>query len=137
MYTVSGVQKICDALSENPSWSIAHLISFFNLIEHIGNPKCLDLIDYPDHQNNMTPLQLAIKATNFEMVKSLLPLCRMDHLDTNSNSVYHYASITTKEMINVSTDSDRQFFFSAFLSLNKSINFTGFSSQKCSKFKSL
>lgn len=36
------------------------------------------------------------------MVKILLPLCNMEHLDNNSNSIYHYASITSKEMINVS-----------------------------------
>lgn len=100
MYTVNGVQKICDELTKNPSWSVAHLIAFFNLVEHIGNPKCLDLIDYADHQNNMTPLQLAIQKNNFEMVKSLLPLCKLDHLDIENNSVFHYASVTTKEMIN-------------------------------------
>lgn len=54
----------------------------------------------------MTPIQvdsfqLAIKTVNLEMVKILLPLCKMEHLDNNSNSIYHYASTTSKEMINV------------------------------------
>lgn len=60
MWTVSGLQKICDILIENPSWSIAHLVANFNLTEHIGNPKVLDLIDYADHTNSMTPLQVII-----------------------------------------------------------------------------
>lgn len=36
------------------------------------------------------------------MVKKLLPICKLSHLDINSNSIYHYASSTTKEIINVS-----------------------------------
>lgn len=35
------------------------------------------------------------------MVKILVPMCKMEHLDNNSNSIFHYASITTKEMINL------------------------------------
>lgn len=102
MYTIGGIQKICDVLIANSSWSIAHLVAYFNLIELVGNAKVTELIDYPDHNTCMTPLQLAIKTSNLEMVKILIPLCTMDHLDNNSNSIYHYASITTKEMINVS-----------------------------------
>lgn len=101
MFTVSGLQKVCDILSDNPSWCIAHLVAYFNLIEHIQNEKVLDLIDYRDHATLMTPLQLAVKCSNIEMVKLLLPMCKMEHLDINSNSVFHYASTTTKEMINL------------------------------------
>lgn len=36
------------------------------------------------------------------MVKKLLPLSKLTHLDVNSNSIYHYAAPTTKEIINVS-----------------------------------
>ncbi|XP_037045409.1 85/88 kDa calcium-independent phospholipase A2 isoform X2 [Bradysia coprophila] len=101
MFTVSGLQKICDILSENPSWSIAHLVAFFNLTEHVTNPTVLELIDYPDHATFMTPLQLAIKCSHIEMVKILMPLCKMEHLDNDSNSIFHYASVTTKEMVNL------------------------------------
>lgn len=45
--------------------------------------------------------QLAIKSSNLEMVKILVPMCNMEHLDNNSNSIFHYASTTTKEMINL------------------------------------
>lgn len=47
-------------------------------------------------------LQLAIKLNHLEMVKKLLPQCKLDHLDINNNSIYHYAAPTTKEIINVS-----------------------------------
>lgn len=142
MYNINGLQKVCDILLENPSWTIAHLISYFNLTEYIGHPKVVDLIDEPDYATNMTPiqvsivkwnnvntinhiiiayyiihvinlslfplslctakLQLAIKCNHLEMVKKLLPQCRLNHLDNNMNSIFHYAAPTTKEIINVS-----------------------------------
>lgn len=58
MFTIYGLQKIADCLIENPSWSIAHLVSHFNLVDVVNNPKVLDLIDYPDHVNLMTPFQV-------------------------------------------------------------------------------
>lgn len=102
MYNVNGLQRICDTLIENPSWSLTHLVAYFNLTQYLGHPKILENCDYPDHITYMTPLQLAIKSNNIEMVKLLLPLCKLEHLDINSNSIYHFASETTKEMINVS-----------------------------------
>ena len=68
-YNVPGLQKICDILTENPSWSIAHLVAHFNLVEYLSVPQVCELIDYPDHIKYMTPFQLAIKSKNFEMVK--------------------------------------------------------------------
>lgn len=62
MFTVYGLQKITDVLIENPSWSIAHLVANFNLIELISNPKVQDLIDYPDHTTLMTPFQVGSMA---------------------------------------------------------------------------
>lgn len=101
MFTVNGLQKISDILIENPGWSIAHLMAYFNLVEHVSHVLMLELIDYPDHVKSMTPFQVGVKAGNIEIVKLLLPLSKMDHLDNNSNSVYHYASITNKDMINL------------------------------------
>lgn len=103
MYNVRDIQRICDALIENPSWSLTHLVAHFNQTDHIMHPKIIENIDYPDHTNHMTPLQLAIKSGNIEMVKVLLPLCNVEHLDINSCSVFHYAAETTKEMINLLT----------------------------------
>lgn len=72
MYNVGGLQKICDALIENPSWSIAHLVAFFNLTELVANPKVLDLIDYSDHNNCMTPFQVSIiLSENVEIIVKL------------------------------------------------------------------
>ncbi|XP_030372689.1 85/88 kDa calcium-independent phospholipase A2 isoform X2 [Scaptodrosophila lebanonensis] len=103
-YNVNGLQKVCDALSENPSWSLTHLIAFFNLVDYISNPKVLQCVDHADHTSLMSPFQLAIKQSHIEMVKVLLPLCKIEHLDINSNSVFHYAASTTKEIINLLTE---------------------------------
>lgn len=39
-----------------------------------------------------------------EMIKTLLPICKIDHLDNDGNSVFHFAAGTNKEIINVSAD---------------------------------
>lgn len=104
MYNVPGLQKICDILTENPSWSIAHLVASFNLVEYLSNPQVCELIDYPDHIKYMTPFQLAIKSKNIEMVKMLLDSAKLDHLDYNSSSIFHYAANTSKEMITILTN---------------------------------
>jgi calcium-independent phospholipase A2 len=101
MYNVPGLQKICDVLAENPSWSLAHLVAYFNFVEYLGVPQVADVIDYPDHIKYMTPLQLAIKSRNIEMVKKLLEHAKLDHLDYNSSSIFHYAANTSKEMITI------------------------------------
>ena len=58
MYNINGLQKLCDILSENPSWSLAHLVAYFNLTEYVKNEKVLQFIDYPDHLNYMSPFQV-------------------------------------------------------------------------------
>ncbi|XP_052862024.1 85/88 kDa calcium-independent phospholipase A2 [Anopheles cruzii] len=103
MYNINGLQKICDILIENPSWSLAHIIAHFNLTEYIPNPSIVDFLDYAEYSEMMTPLQVAVKANNLEFVKSLVSMCNLEHLDKNSNSVFHYAASTTKEMINLLT----------------------------------
>ncbi|XP_017091053.2 85/88 kDa calcium-independent phospholipase A2 isoform X1 [Drosophila bipectinata] len=103
-YNINGLQKTCDALADNPSWTLAHLVAYFNLVDYISNPKVLQCIDQADHTSLMSPFQLAIKQGHIEMVKALLPLSKLEHLDINSNSVFHYAASTTKEIINLLTD---------------------------------
>jgi calcium-independent phospholipase A2 len=103
MYNIPGLQKICDILAENPSWSLAHLVAQFNLVEYLGVPQVAEMMDYPDHVKYMTPLQLAIKSKNIEMVKVLITSAKLDHLDYNSSSIFHYAANTSKEMITILT----------------------------------
>lgn len=65
---VNGLQKVCDILIDNPSWSLGHLVSYFNLTEYILHDSIIEFIDYPDHTNLMTPLQVkfVIKSESFD-----------------------------------------------------------------------
>lgn len=60
MYNINGLQKVCDILLENPSWTIAHLMAFFNLTEYINHAKVLDVLDEPDYATQMTPIQVSV-----------------------------------------------------------------------------
>lgn len=57
-FNVNGLQKICDALADHPSWTLAHLVAFYNLVEYVSNPKFLELMDDPDYVKYMTPFQV-------------------------------------------------------------------------------
>ncbi|XP_049295992.1 85/88 kDa calcium-independent phospholipase A2 isoform X3 [Anopheles funestus] len=105
MYNINGLQKLCDVLIENPSWSLAHVVAFYNLTDYVSNPSIIDFLDYAEYSDMMTPLQIAVKANNIEFVKVLVQSnqCNLEHLDKNSNSVFHFAASTTKEMINLLT----------------------------------
>ncbi|XP_052894507.1 85/88 kDa calcium-independent phospholipase A2 isoform X1 [Anopheles moucheti] len=105
MYNINGLQKLCDVLIENPSWSLAHVVAFYNLTDYVSNPSIIDFLDYAEYSDMMTPLQVAVKANNIEFVKVLVQSnqCNLEHLDKNSNSVFHFAASTTKEMINLLT----------------------------------
>jgi calcium-independent phospholipase A2 len=74
------------------------------LVEFSAVPQVCELVDYPDHIKYMTPFQLAIKSKNIEMVKVLLDSAKLDHLDYNSSSIFHYAANTSKEMITILTN---------------------------------
>lgn len=65
MYNINGLQKVCDILLENPSWTIAHLVAYFNLTEHINNSKVINLIDQEDSVTQMTPFQVSHFQTKY------------------------------------------------------------------------
>lgn len=57
---MNGLQLVCDVLLENPSWTIAHLVAYFNQKEHLSHPKLSDVIDEPDFSTFMTPIQVCL-----------------------------------------------------------------------------
>lgn len=75
MVNINGLQKICDVLLENPSWSLAHLVAYFNTVEHISNPKIQGIIDTPDYATLMTPIQVNTK------IEKLSLRCKMVFID--------------------------------------------------------
>ena len=41
---IPSLQKVCDLLIENPSWSLGHLVAHFNLVDYLSNPNVAELI---------------------------------------------------------------------------------------------
>lgn len=62
-------------------------------------PKTIELLEYPEHINDVTPLQLAIKLKHEGCVKILSNTISGDHLDKNGSSIYHYAANSTSKII--------------------------------------
>lgn len=72
MFGSVGLQKICDILIENKSWSIAHLIAYFNLAEHVSNTAVMEFLNFQEPVKNLTPFHVACLSNNIECVNALL-----------------------------------------------------------------
>ncbi|XP_030753365.1 85/88 kDa calcium-independent phospholipase A2 isoform X2 [Sitophilus oryzae] len=100
MYNINGLQKICDVLSEHPTWTVAHLAAYFALYDSFNNPKVNCFLNSSDSEKGMSPLQVAITTHNLKTVQMLVAAnCSLEHLDWDGNSVFHYAASTTKDII--------------------------------------
>lgn len=97
---LNGIQRICDVLAEHPTWTLAHLAAYFALYDCFNNAKINSFLNSSDEASGISPLQVAIQTNNFKTVQMLIAAkCSLEHLDYNANSVFHYASSTTKEII--------------------------------------
>lgn len=102
MCNLYGIQKICDALREHPTWSIAHLAVYFNLTDCLLNETILSHLNTPDVETGESPLHLAVKCGNIAVIKTLVGAkASLEHLDHRGNSVFHYAASTNKDIIMV------------------------------------
>ncbi|VEN44727.1 unnamed protein product, partial [Callosobruchus maculatus] len=100
MCNVHGLQKICDILTEHPSWTLAHLAAHFGLHDSFSNSRVNCYLNSSDPETGMSPLQVAISTHNLKTVQILVSAnCSLEHLDHEANSVFHYAASTTKEII--------------------------------------
>ncbi|XP_018322821.1 85/88 kDa calcium-independent phospholipase A2 [Agrilus planipennis] len=100
IFNTQSLQKLCDTIQENPSWSLAHLAAFFSLSDSFSDPKIKDHLNDSDPMTGISPLQVAIRTANAKTVQSLVNLhCSLNHLDRVENSVFHYAASTTKDII--------------------------------------
>uniref|UniRef100_A0A023F206 phospholipase A2 n=1 Tax=Triatoma infestans TaxID=30076 RepID=A0A023F206_TRIIF len=94
------IQKYCTTIQEHPTWSICHLVVYFNLIESILLPKIQSHINTSDPNTGLSPLQVAVKEGNLAMIVKLLQNgASVSHLDNDSNTVFHYAATTNKDIL--------------------------------------
>ncbi|KAF5304085.1 hypothetical protein FQA39_LY01870 [Lamprigera yunnana] len=99
---ISGIQKICDVLIKNPTWNVAHLAAFFAVHNCFSNSTVEEYLNCPDETTGISPLQVAVKINNLKTVQMLIAAdCSLEHVDHNSNSVFHYAATISKELISV------------------------------------
>ncbi|XP_066992758.1 85/88 kDa calcium-independent phospholipase A2 [Anabrus simplex] len=100
MCNLQTIQKICDALRDHPSWTVAHLAAFFGMYECFQSPSILSYLNSSDVVTGVSPLQVAIRTSNLRIVQALLNAkASLEHLDNEGNAVFHYAASTTREII--------------------------------------
>ncbi|XP_050666518.1 85/88 kDa calcium-independent phospholipase A2 [Leptidea sinapis] len=99
--TVPSLQKLCDILGKNKSWTIAHMVAYFGQSELLNHPDIQKHINDVDPATGSSCLMIAIQSGNVRMVQSLISMnCSLDIIDREGNSVYHYAAASNKEIVN-------------------------------------
>ncbi|CAM1291435.1 PLA2G6 (predicted) [Pycnogonum litorale] len=99
---VSTLQKISNVIRDNPGWSLMHVTVQLGIKSLIRHPNVLPHLDSRCVHTGMTPLHVAIKAQNMQTIVELIDLKADFHiLCNNGNSVFHYAAVTNKEIVQV------------------------------------
>ncbi|XP_076161637.1 85/88 kDa calcium-independent phospholipase A2-like [Ptiloglossa arizonensis] len=97
---VGKIQKLCDTLVQNPTWTLAHLAAHLALYNAFTYDAVSSQINSGDSNTGISPLQVAVQTNNLRMVQMLIEAkCSLEHLDHSANTVYHYAALSTKEII--------------------------------------
>lgn len=100
MLTKDTIQELCDIIRKNPGWTLTHIIAHFGQVESFKNDVIISNINETCKETMVTPLHIAIKGQHLSLVQTLVAMdARLDILDKEGNSVYHYAAITNKEII--------------------------------------
>lgn len=100
MCNVGKIQKLCDTLTEHPTWTLAHLAAYFALHDAFTHAIVNSQLNSGDSETGISPLQVAVQTNNLRTVEMLIAAkSSLEHLDHNANTVYHYAATSTKEII--------------------------------------
>ncbi|XP_024082546.1 85/88 kDa calcium-independent phospholipase A2 isoform X2 [Cimex lectularius] len=100
--SIESIQKYCDMIEEQPTWNLCHLIVYFSIKEALPHPIITSLINSSDSKTGFSPLQLAVREANVAMIKLLLNCgASVEHLDHEGNSVFHYAAMANKDIVNL------------------------------------
>ncbi|XP_067128398.1 85/88 kDa calcium-independent phospholipase A2 [Centruroides vittatus] len=102
MLTKDTIQELCDIIRKNPGWTLAHIVAHFGQVDSFKNEIISGSINETCKETLVTPLHIAIKRQHFLLVQTLIAMdARLDILDVDGNSIYHYAAITNKDIIQV------------------------------------
>ncbi|XP_035230665.1 85/88 kDa calcium-independent phospholipase A2-like isoform X2 [Stegodyphus dumicola] len=98
------LQNVSQLIREKPTWTAAHIAAHFGYTECFKNKTIQSQINDVCEDTLMTPLHVAVKAQQIFSVMCLVDLdARLDILDVNEETVFHYAATTTKDIIQVLT----------------------------------
>lgn len=100
MCNTGKIQKLCDTLTDHPTWTLAHLAAYFALHDAFSHAIVNSQLNSGDLETGISPLQVAVQTNNLRTVQLLIAAkSSLEHLDHNANTVYHYAATSTKEII--------------------------------------
>ncbi|KAL7635672.1 UNVERIFIED_CONTAM: hypothetical protein RMT77_013489 [Armadillidium vulgare] len=101
---ISSLQKTCDVLRQNSTWTVAHIAAHLGYIQAFSHPDIQKKANTAELDMRMTPLHLAIQREDLKMIKTIMMLdVSVDVTDCKENSIFHTAATTNAKIIELVT----------------------------------
>ncbi|XP_037016171.2 85/88 kDa calcium-independent phospholipase A2 isoform X1 [Artibeus jamaicensis] len=90
---VEVLQQLTDLIRSHPSWSVAHLAVELGIRECFHHSRIISCANSRENEEGCTPLHLACRKGDSEILVELVQHCRaqMDVTDNNGETAFHYA----------------------------------------------
>ncbi|KAF6121025.1 phospholipase A2 group VI [Phyllostomus discolor] len=90
---VDVLQQLTDLVRSHPSWSVAHVAVELGIRECFHHSRIISCANSRENEEGCTPLHLACRKGDAEILLELVQYCRaqMDVTDNNGETAFHYA----------------------------------------------
>ncbi|XP_053775535.1 85/88 kDa calcium-independent phospholipase A2 isoform X1 [Desmodus rotundus] len=90
---VEVLQQLTDLIRSHPSWSVSHLAVELGIRECFHHSRIISCANSRENEEGCTPLHLACRKGDVEILVELVQYCRaqMDVTDNNGETAFHYA----------------------------------------------
>ncbi|KAM5250798.1 85/88 kDa calcium-independent phospholipase A2 isoform 1-T3 [Hipposideros larvatus] len=87
------LQQLTDLIRSHPSWSVAHLAVELGIRECFHHSRIISCANSTENEEGCTPLHLACRKGDGEILLELVQYChvQMDVTDSNGETAFHYA----------------------------------------------
>nr|XP_031527588.1 85/88 kDa calcium-independent phospholipase A2 isoform X3 [Vicugna pacos] len=87
------LQQLTDLIRSHPSWSVAHLAVELGIRECFHHSRIISCANSTENEEGCTPLHLACRKGDGEILMELVQYChaQMDVTDSNGETAFHYA----------------------------------------------
>ncbi|KAB1269595.1 85/88 kDa calcium-independent phospholipase A2 [Camelus dromedarius] len=87
------LQQLTDLIRSHPSWSVAHLAVELGIRECFHHSRIISCANSTENEEGCTPLHLACRKGDREILMELVQYChaQMDVTDSNGETAFHYA----------------------------------------------